>query len=133
VRRSRTRRSPDGQADRDKVHSDLVFSSLGLCLRKLFSLTAANSRLIRSTFKSLEDWHAKTWNRYQCVLIAGGAGADGAGETGQHGRVFVTVPSGMAQQYEEGRERHMDWHRKQGDTWTWDTWQVETGQRVVRT
>ena len=48
---------------------------------------------------------------------------------GNMGRVFVTVPRpGMAQQYEEGRKRHMDWHRKQGDTWTWDTWQVETGQ-----
>lgn len=41
------------------------------------------------------------------------------------GRVFVTIPKPG---YEEGRKRHMDWHRKQNDTWTWETWQVETGE-----
>lgn len=50
---------------------------------------------------------------------------------GNVGRVFVFQPKpGMAQQYEEGRKRHMDWHRKQNDTWTWETWQVETGEAV---
>lgn len=39
-------------------------------------------------------------------------------------RVFVTIPKPG---YEDGRKRHMDWHRKQNDTWTWETWQVETG------
>ena len=43
-------------------------------------------------------------------------------------RVFVTqVKPGMVQQYEEGRKRHMDWHRKQNDTWTWTVYQVVTG------
>lgn len=40
------------------------------------------------------------------------------------------VKDGMEAQYEEGRKRHMDFHKKAGDTWTWSTWQVETGPRV---
>jgi hypothetical protein len=44
------------------------------------------------------------------------------------GRVVAMVPKpGMAQQFEEGRKRHMEWHRKQNDTWAWETWQVQTG------
>lgn len=44
------------------------------------------------------------------------------------GRVYVNVPKpGMANQFEEGRKRHMDWHRKQNDSWTWEMWQVATG------
>jgi hypothetical protein len=51
-----------------------------------------------------------------------------ADQPGTVGRVFVTVPkAGMAAQYEAGRKKHMDWHRKQNDTWSWLTWQVETG------
>ncbi len=45
------------------------------------------------------------------------------------GRVVANVPKpGMAKQYEEGRKRHMDWHRKQNDPWTWEVWQVQTGE-----
>lgn len=47
---------------------------------------------------------------------------------GTIGRVFVIQPKpGMAQKYEEGRKRHMEWHKKQNDTWAWETWQVEAG------
>ncbi len=47
---------------------------------------------------------------------------------GNVARVIVMQPKpGMTQQFEEGRKRHMDWHRKQNDTWAWETWQVETG------
>jgi hypothetical protein len=28
---------------------------------------------------------------------------------------------------EDGRKRHMDFHRKQNDSWEWDVWQIETG------
>lgn len=46
-------------------------------------------------------------------------------------RVFETrTKPGMGAQYEEGRKRHMDFHRKAGDSWTWNTWQVETGDRA---
>ncbi len=48
---------------------------------------------------------------------------------GRIGRVFVLQPKpGMTQLFEEGRKRHMDWHRKQNDTWSWETWQIETGE-----
>ncbi|MBV9573849.1 MAG: hypothetical protein JOY93_07315 [Acidobacteriales bacterium] len=44
------------------------------------------------------------------------------------GWVYMTTPkSGMVKQMEEGRKRHMDFHRKQNDTWTWLIWQIETG------
>ena len=45
------------------------------------------------------------------------------------GWVYATVPKpGMTKQLEEGRKKHMAWHKKQGDTWTWEIWQVETGE-----
>lgn len=40
------------------------------------------------------------------------------------------IKPGMTKQFEEGRKRHMEWHRKQHDTWTWETWQIETGEHV---
>jgi hypothetical protein len=44
-------------------------------------------------------------------------------------RVYVMAPKpGMTQQFEEGRKKHMDFHKKSGDTWTWETWSVETGE-----
>jgi hypothetical protein len=51
--------------------------------------------------------------------------------TGSVARVFVTqVKGGQTAQYEAGRKRHMDWHRKQADTWAWFTWEVVTGERA---
>lgn len=45
------------------------------------------------------------------------------------GRVIVSVPkSGMMKQYEEGRKKHMDWHRKNNDSWAWIVYQVMTGE-----
>ena len=45
------------------------------------------------------------------------------------GRVYVMVPkSGMVKQFEEGRKRHMEFHKKQNDTWSWLTWEIETGE-----
>ena len=47
------------------------------------------------------------------------------------GRVIDQTPKpGMTKQYEDGRKRHMDWHRKAGDTWSWEIWQVTTGERA---
>jgi hypothetical protein len=40
----------------------------------------------------------------------------------------MTIKPGMTKQYEEGRKRHMDWHRKQNDSWSWQVWQVQTGE-----
>jgi hypothetical protein len=47
------------------------------------------------------------------------------------GRVFSSqAKPGMTTQLEAGRKRHMDWHRKQNDSWAWFTWEVETGDRA---
>lgn len=37
------------------------------------------------------------------------------------------VAPGMGQKYEAGRKKHMDWHRKMADPWTWTIWEVTTG------
>jgi hypothetical protein len=41
---------------------------------------------------------------------------------------FMAPKPGMTKQFEEGRKRHMDWHRKQNDTWRWETWEIMTGE-----
>ncbi|MCH8948043.1 MAG: hypothetical protein IH789_10525 [Acidobacteria bacterium] len=37
------------------------------------------------------------------------------------------VQPGTEAKYEEGWKKHVDWHRKQNDSWTWLAWQVITG------
>lgn len=34
---------------------------------------------------------------------------------------------GMTAEYEAGRKKHMAWHKAQGDTWIWNTYEVTTG------
>lgn len=44
---------------------------------------------------------------------------------------FLIKPKpGMAQKFEEAYKAHVEWHRQQGDDWTWDTWQFETGEQI---
>jgi hypothetical protein len=46
-------------------------------------------------------------------------------------RVFdVAVKSGMTTQYEQARKKHNEFHKKIKDTWAWQTWQVESGERA---
>jgi hypothetical protein len=88
-------------------------------------------------------WHPeirKQWRKAmfqkRMALLAGVAGLLAltvlpavAQEGSNMARVYVTVPKpGMTKQYEEGRKRHMEWHRKQNDAWTWEIWQVITGE-----
>jgi hypothetical protein len=40
------------------------------------------------------------------------------------------VKPGMTKQYEEGRKKHMMWHAKQNDAWSWLTWEVVTGENT---
>jgi hypothetical protein len=55
----------------------------------------------------------------------------GQDKAGNIVRVFETrTKAGSSSQYEEGRKRHFEYHKKAGDTWTWNTWQVETGDRA---
>ena len=40
------------------------------------------------------------------------------------------VKPGMTQQYEQGRAKHMAWHKSQNDAWEWDTWEIVTGENT---
>jgi hypothetical protein len=40
------------------------------------------------------------------------------------------VKPGMTAHYEEGRKKHMMWHAKQNDPWSWLTWEVVTGENT---
>lgn len=44
-------------------------------------------------------------------------------------QIFVNqIKPGTQQSYEQGRKRHMNWHRGQNDTWAWYVWQTATGE-----
>lgn len=43
---------------------------------------------------------------------------------------FVKPKPGMDQQLEAGRKKHMQFHKSHNDTWTWNTYQVETGMNT---
>jgi hypothetical protein len=46
-------------------------------------------------------------------------------------RIYFSMPKpGATQQYEEGRKKHMQFHRAQKDTWTWRTYAIETGDNA---
>ena len=46
-------------------------------------------------------------------------------------RVYFSIPKpGGSQQYESGRKKHMQFHHDQKDTWTWNTFAVETGDNA---
>jgi hypothetical protein len=62
------------------------------------------------------------------LMLAVGAPIVAQDTPGTIGQIFVTrVKAGMGRQYQEGRKRHMAWHKKQGDTWAWSTWEVTSG------
>jgi hypothetical protein len=42
------------------------------------------------------------------------------------------VQPGAEARFEEGLTKHIDWHRKQNDTWTWTVWTVMTGPNTGR-
>ncbi len=43
--------------------------------------------------------------------------------------IFRPKP-GMTRQFEQGRKTHNEWHRKQNDQWTWNTWEVVIGENT---
>lgn len=50
---------------------------------------------------------------------------------GQDGEItmgyFATVRSQDIPAFETAAKRHVEWHRRQGDTWTWNAWMSVTG------
>jgi len=64
-----------------------------------------------------------------CLALAGAAFAQQ--KTVNVGQVYVMVPKpGMSKQFEEGRKRHMEFHRKQNDTWSWEAYEIMTGDNT---
>ena len=48
-------------------------------------------------------------------------------------RVYFNMPKAdQVQQFEAGRKKHNQFHRSQNDTWSWNTFQVETGDYTGR-
>jgi len=46
-------------------------------------------------------------------------------------QIFVNKPwPGKQQAYEQGRVKHMAWHKGQKDQWAWYTWEVMTGENT---
>lgn len=43
---------------------------------------------------------------------------------------FVTPKPGAASQLEQARQKHMQFHKRQNDAWTWNTWVIETGDNT---
>ena len=43
---------------------------------------------------------------------------------------FVKPKPGATAQMEQGRKKHMQFHKSQNDTWTWNTWLIETGDNT---
>jgi hypothetical protein len=42
--------------------------------------------------------------------------------------IHINKPKpGMTSQYEQGRAKHMAWHKSQNDSWTWNVWEITTG------
>jgi hypothetical protein len=50
-----------------------------------------------------------------------------------YARMVVIVPKpGQADAFEQGYERHLQWHRGAKDTWTWYGWTFVLGNRINR-
>jgi hypothetical protein len=46
-------------------------------------------------------------------------------------RIYFSTPkAGASDQYEAGRKKHMQFHRAQKDTWTWNTFLIDTGDNA---
>jgi hypothetical protein len=41
--------------------------------------------------------------------------------------VVTRAKAGAVKAYEDGRKRHMAWHKRQNDPWSWHTWQAASG------
>jgi hypothetical protein len=62
------------------------------------------------------------------LVLAFGAPAVAQETPGAIAQVILSrAKPGNEKQFQEGRKRHMAWHKKQGDTWSWSTWEVMTG------
>ena len=74
------------------------------------------------------------YQRFCIVAMAMSIGAPAALNAqmvhGPYARIAVLRPhDGQTVEFEAGYLRHLDWHRKAGETWTWYGWTVWAGER----
>lgn len=43
---------------------------------------------------------------------------------------FIKPKPGAVAQYEQARQRHFQFHKQHDDTWTWNTWEIDTGENA---
>ena len=78
-------------------------------------------------------WGALCWA--QTSSSAGGASTQAINAQNENNlcRVYFMRPKpGQDQQLEAGRKKHNQFHRSQNDSWTWNTWIVQTGDLTGR-
>lgn len=72
------------------------------------------------------------------VVTMGQSSANAASASAMNGpdahnicRIFFAVPKpGSEMQLETARKKHFQFHKQQGDTWTWNTWTIQTGEHT---
>src|SRR4029453_10186830 len=69
-----------------------------------------------------------TWLAIFGTLLLPGAVSNAAAEPGPYARIAVLRPhDGDTIDFEAGYIRHLDLHKRGGDTWTWFGWTVTFG------
>lgn len=64
------------------------------------------------------------------LLLSAHAGAQQA-PAGPYARMVVIQPKpGQGAAFEQGYQRHLEWHRKAADRWTWHGWSFVLGERL---
>jgi hypothetical protein len=65
-----------------------------------------------------------------CSLLAPASSAEAAETSGQYARIAFLRPfDGDTVDFEAGYLRHLEWHRRNGDAWTWLGWTIWAGDR----
>jgi hypothetical protein len=65
-----------------------------------------------------------------CLLAVSVGPASAQGTQGTIAEVTAWKPKpGMTQQFQQGRKKHMEFHRAQNDAWAWLTWEIVNGER----
>ena len=74
---------------------------------------------------------AFAWLPFLALALAAQTQPPAAGQQGNLAQIFVARPKpGSDAQYNEGRKRHMAWHRSQNDAWSVFVWEITTGDNT---
>ncbi len=64
------------------------------------------------------------------AVLAGLAFSVNAADAGPYARIAILRPhDGKTVDFEAGYLRHLDWHQKAGDKWSWYGWSIWAGER----